>query len=221
MEARYLSLFTKITSDISPSDLVVYKNDKVTVSYANERFRSNYKLLNPATIDEVKQLIGIPKHIKLTRRISTARLPAYVPSINDLTDSQRAARAVGAVRSAAKQYVLGSHVDAAQWTGVINDWLARSKVVVRVATFSDIVVEDGAILQVARDTQLLQANAIRLYGNGLIQALGDLTIDCTSLQGYLEETAPMPLVSGAVPAERAAPISVGRRMSSTTRKATT
>lgn len=171
------------------SDLVVHERDRVTLSYNVERFKPNYKILTPKNIDEVKQAIGIPKEAQFSRSphrlTSLAPLSTYIPSIADLKNPKLARQIERNAMLAAREYVQGDYNMVTNMTGLINEWLASRGPKIVIVTFPDIIVNNGGVLHVSKDTNALSANSIKLYGTGRIEAEGDLTIDCTSLEGEL------------------------------------
>lgn len=175
-----------ITRPAKPGNLTVYENDRVTLSYANETFRGHYQVAETGNIDEIKKLLGVPKEVYAKRAApGLRRLPSSLPTVADLSNEAVAPSAVKAVRAAAKEYVLGDHRQVTQYATVVNAWLAQAKVIIRIAFFQDIVVNNGAVLQVAKDTHALYASSIKMYGTGSIIADGDLTVDCGSFSGYV------------------------------------
>jgi hypothetical protein len=176
----------KQVGDQPPFNLIVPENDRVTLSRNIEQFKPYYKTLNPTTADEIKEVFGVPKDVSFSRpRILPPQLTNRIISIADLNDPVQSMSSVSTVKLATREYILGDHNLVDQWAGVINYWLGTVEPNLHLAVLNDIVINDGAVLHVAADTHSLQADSIKMYGSGSIEAENDLTIDCTSLEGYL------------------------------------
>lgn len=170
--------------EVCSEDLVVHEGDSVTLSTKIEQFKPHYKTVYPKTIDEVKEEIGVPKDVPFSRPLCCdSPLKTAIPSAEELADPERAMKATKMVRLAAREYVKGDYKNVEQWVGIINSWLVKAVAETHLGTFRNIVVEDGGVLRVSRDTHALYANSIELYGTGRIEAEGDLTIDCVSFEG--------------------------------------
>lgn len=170
--------------EVCSEDLVVHEGNSVTLSTKIEQFKPHYKTLYPKSIDEVKEAIGVPKDVPFSRPLCCdSPLKTTIPSADELAAPERALDANKMVRLAAREYVKGDYKNVEQWAGIVNPWLVKAAAEIHLATFQNIVVENGGVLHVSKDTHALYANSIKLYGTGRIEAEGDLTIDCVSFEG--------------------------------------
>lgn len=166
-------------------DLVVNKNDRVTLSYQIEQFRPNYEVIKSNNIDEIKRIIGVPKEIKSISRpsILTANLRTFVPSKAFFDKPNVVGRTNKNIHDAAMEYVHGEYRNVESWGPMINEYLGRFRAELHIARLRNITINDGGVLTVSRDTHSLYANSIKIYGSGTIVAKGHLTIDCLTLEG--------------------------------------
>lgn len=182
-EKRTLAVASK-PEGVKNKDLVVYAKNKITLSYNNEQFKNNYKILKPTSIDEVKQAIGVPKEIVLNKTICCdSKLKSTVLGISQIQDRKKETSEL--LRLAAREYVHGNYNKVLSWSATLDEWLKVSGAAINIAIFHNIVVQDGGVLQVASDTHALNANSIKLYGTGTIYAEGDLSISCATMEGKL------------------------------------
>lgn len=183
------TIYSQITLFSNKSSLVVSKGNSTTLSYKKDEFKDNYRILVPKNIDEVKQALGIPKEVQLklspSRLASLSVLQTSVPIIEDFSNPELADKTIKNVRLAAQEYVQGDYKLTENWKNLINDWISKSDATIRIAQFKHVIVEDGAVLKVCSDTNALYTNSIKLHGSAAIHTEKDLTIDCTSMDGYI------------------------------------
>jgi hypothetical protein len=85
-------------------------------------------------------------------------------------------------REAAKQYIYGN-ADVSTHKALIEAYLTLRGVIVYVPVFKNIIVNNGATLNIAANTFLVSAYSICLYGSGKIECDGPTTFDCSIFKG--------------------------------------
>lgn len=190
--------------------LHVEKGETVTLSYTSNRFQKSYRQIEPKSIEEVRQAIGVPTELSeqlegktccSSKGVSNSRMFA----VEDLTSKDEKTRgaALRFAKSAAGAYVLGAKQNK-QITAVLDRYIDIADTRLNLAFFGDVIVEDGATLNIAQSTHALYANKIKIYGNGKIVCQGPTTFRSQSIQGKLNRPS-IGSASGELTIERDLP----------------
>ncbi len=171
-------------------NLYVDSGETVRLSPDAQRFSAVYKRLYPSSIDEVRTLIGLSESSTQALKAQTCCDPSAtftgLASPDDLTSTDTAVsrRAKEIAIQAASQYVTGANPGAlAQWKPLIDRYLEIGKAAINYALLGDIEIANGGTLLVSANTRALYANNIKIHGTGRIVCQGNITINCTTLQG--------------------------------------
>ncbi len=171
-------------------NLFVDSGETVRLSPDAQRFSAAYKRLYPASIDEVRTLIGLSDSstpaLKTQKCCDPAGTLPGLASPDDLTSADIAIsrRAKEVAIQAASQYVTGTNPGAlTQWKPLIDRYLAIGKVAIIYVLLGDIEIANSGTLIVSASTRALFANNIKIHGSGRMVCHGDITINCTTLQG--------------------------------------
>lgn len=200
-----LVAFSKVTADANKlQDLIVEEGETVVLSYSSKKFRSIYQKIKPDSVDQLKELIGIPKQFQKTNssicqtfstrslesssvfKKSSLNLSARMIPPSVLTDAESSEEekieARRFAREATKQYIYGN-IEMAHQKSLIEAYLKERGVAIFVPIFNNITVHNGATLSIAANTFLVRANNVCLYGSGKIECNGPTTFDCSTFKG--------------------------------------
>ncbi len=182
-------------------DLVVERNETRILSYQASWSRPHYREIRPKGVDEVKEVLGVPdsavgprpgqgdpkaRSIAAEDRRLLRAKTVELKALSDRTLSGAVlAENLRMARAATRNYIYGSSAEYGHWRAAIEEYLNLKRPVLLVPFFNDVVVNDGATLQVAADTHAVYANRVRLFGSGRIECQGPTTFDCASFEGYL------------------------------------
>jgi len=200
--------------DDESGDLIVHEGETKVLSYASEEFKPFYQEVRLDSVDELKDLIGVPDtfvspHLSAYHFSAMAGGPGSSPKTNKpitkfrartispdiLTDRNAPVKEKEGIlefsRDVIKRFVYGNSEAYTQHRGLIDAYLKLKKAVITVPFFRDITVYPGGTLNIAANTFTVYARKIRLYGSGRIECDGPTTFDCTSFEGFLLMVAVM------------------------------
>ena len=200
-----LAAFAQVTADADKlQNLVVEEGETVVLSYSSNKFKGIYQKIKPESLEHIKELIGVPKRFQKTEssirqmfstcspesssvfKKSSLNISARMISPSVLTDEnsseEEKIEARRFAREAAKQYIYGN-TDVDTHKALIEAYLTLRGVFIYVPVFNNIVVNNGATLNIAANTFLVRANNICLYGSGKIVCDGPTTFDCAIFKG--------------------------------------
>lgn len=170
-----------------PEALVVPEGKSLTISpRRTPQPTSGFVTLEPQSIDDVKQWIGVPDSVgrlrNLNKPTSGLALLEKPEDVRALSTAQRQG-----LQDLAHQYVYGDSTQALAYKSSLTQ-LAVNGSVSGVFLLADVDVLPNAVLKLAKGLKVFFANNIRIWQGGEIHLLGDVKIDCASLTG--KYTAP-------------------------------
>lgn len=176
--------------DLKLGDLEIHEGDTYSLTYHRQDLRPHYKVLKPDDIEDVKKWLGIPDEIarKKGSRCCKPVVSHFFSDEKNVSKEDREGwqgKKSQAIRTVAKEYVYGDSAMYAAWRGEINNLLKVSEAFIYAVFYRDIIIHNGATLNIANNTTLLTANRVKMYGTGKIVSQGPLTLRCYSLEGNL------------------------------------
>jgi hypothetical protein len=208
-------ILSRMAADLSNSgqleDLEVDEGETLVLSYQSRRLRASYREFQPKSVDEIKDLLGVPDMpfrrlseaslmMRELSRVGTAdltslsarimpSLPSRVISPDSLKDptvsEDEKVEIKKMARSAADAYIYGVSTTVASWKPLIDAYFQVDIPRLVIPIFRDITVRTNGTLAIPRNTYVVFANRIQLYGSGKITCSGPTTFDCTSFEGFL------------------------------------
>lgn len=174
-------------------DLNIPKGQTIKISYDSADFKSHYHLFKPESVDEIKEIIGIPPGIILDdskskkedskKFFSRTFAPGSFKDKNVSNEQKIEIKQL--TRMTTKKYIFGEIKELGYWKYIINEYLEDRVPLLFVAYFDDITIQDGGILDINAQTFTVYADKIKMYGSGKIRCDGSTTIDCISMEGNL------------------------------------
>jgi hypothetical protein len=174
-----------------PPSLRVPQGETVLLSPESDRFKENYRTLEPRTAQELRELIGLSEEGARTARgagvcCQSGDQFAEIPSPGDLDSEDEMVRwsafdTVGrALRTCLrtpnpKQFAL--------LEPAIARYLELMAATVNLVTLNDVHVANGATLTISTNTHLLEANKVVIEGTGKIDGSGYMKLKVTSIEG--------------------------------------
>jgi hypothetical protein len=169
----------------------VESGERVILSPESQRFRENYRQVQPRTAKEVRRIIGLSAEMAKTLHERggccqpSMSLSAIVPAeeLDSPNDSIRA-RALDITDKALYSYVCSANpAGMVQMEPAIERYLEIINLVLNIVTLQDIEVADGAILTISSDTHLVEANKIIIHNAGRIDCSGFTKLNVISIEG--------------------------------------
>jgi hypothetical protein len=172
------------------TDLNVPAGQTVVLSPGAAQFKANYQQIHPQTIDQVRELFWfvrpLPQTVKTHMAPAVAAIATTPMNIKDLesTDPKIVRTARLKAYQVATEYVRNADVsNLAAWKSVLDRYLVLNKAVLNILALQDIVVGNGATLQVSKDTHAIYARNFIIHGNGKVVCHAKCTFKLTTLQG--------------------------------------
>jgi hypothetical protein len=187
--------------------LVIPPNTHVRLSgtEGKERFPGLVHL-EPQTIDDVKQWIGVRNELG-AKRACGCEMPAVVPAASSPAEFRRLkATDRQMIYDLAHEYVHGDSSRVAAYKPLIDHLIDKASII-GIFLRQDIDIYSGAVLEVAANVKILYARHIRIWKGGQLKLRGSVKIDCVSITGNLTHAVPAhvaqahPIIGTLVPKE--------------------
>jgi hypothetical protein len=162
----------------------------VVLSPSAAQFKANYQQIHPQTMDQVRELFWFvrpsPQTVKTHMTPAVAAIATKPINIKDLESPDlkvsRTARLTA--YKVATEYVRNADVsNLASWKPVLDRYLVLNKAVLNILALQDIVVGNGATLQISKDTHAIYARNFIIHGNGKVVCHAKCSFKLTTLQG--------------------------------------
>lgn len=199
-EEKRLSRYGLKPTDALAGSLVVAAGKRTELCTAGgETPPEGLLRLEPKSLDDVKQWIGVPDELG-AKRACSCEMPAEVPGVSSASELRELdTNSRRAIRNLAQEYVHGDSRRVAAYAPILDlmvdraylhGWFFRE----------DIDIYNGAVLEIGGAVRILFARHIRIWVGGELRITGDATIDCVSITGDYQ--GPMPVAD--IPAKFAA-----------------
>lgn len=172
-------------------DLILEEGETTTLSAEYERFKAVYREIRPKNLEEVRQAIGVPRELveqsKTSSCVCADADKGRLVTAEDLDSDDEEVRGA-ALRTAhqlTRDMVMKGLPIASHRNSLLDRYITAINPRILLAVMGDVVVNNGATLNISKNTHALYANRIKLYGSGRIVCDGPKTFRCISFQGKL------------------------------------
>jgi hypothetical protein len=183
-------------------DLRVEDGEVITLSPNLPAFAGVYRVVQPRSIDEVREVLG-PSHeaqeaVRRQLCCQPEELGPRVVSLEELESDDPAVRepARALAYAAGRHFLATGDPSLTAWKAVIDRFIQLNVPNLHIAEFNDIIVANNARLLVSASTNAIEANAVKLFGTGTIVLGGPTTFRVQSFEGKIGALAPVGGVSG-------------------------